>query len=130
MSVALGLIALIVAAIDVTYFVPQVELTKVCSECEPPFLISLFSLEHAELVVKLIAGVAASCGLLSFVSGFWQGGFGQRKRYWLELRMVCESLRQWRWKYYLANMSEMISSIGNAELEAEYICRWKKHYSF
>ncbi|MEM9477050.1 MAG: hypothetical protein AAGA71_17285 [Pseudomonadota bacterium] len=127
-SIVLGLLALALATIDIAYLAPQLEFAVLCKlldagprpdQCTP-FLLSVMSADSAETFVKVVAGAAALLGVLSFVTGFWQGGFGSRKRRWLSARMCCELIRQWRWRYYLEHLEDVVAAAGNEARETAY----------
>lgn len=125
-SITFGLIALILAAADMALLAPTVEMAEHCPSCKPSRWIEYLTPEQAHDTIKIVAGLAALSGVLSFVTGFWQGGFGKRKRRWLQKRATCEMFRQWRWNYFLATNDDVIGAAGNQEREECYVARWKQ----
>lgn len=118
-SVLLGLLALVLATLDIAYLAPALEIAKQCADCDSR-LLSLMSREGLEKLTKFVAAGAALAGVVSFITGYWQGGFGSRKRRWLQLRMCCELIRQWRWAYFLGNLDKISAAAGVESLEREY----------
>ena len=136
-SILFGLAALIFAAIDIAYLAPQIELIKYSSKTEIVGPLALVvdqttsdtdQLKQASLAVKWVAGVAALLGVASFVIGFYGGGFGKQKRAWLYLRMTCEDIRQWRWRYFLDTLEDIVTVAGDPNREGAYIARLEEQF--
>lgn len=120
LSIVLGLIALILAAVDMSLIAPAVEMASECETCDKPQWLSMLSDAASKQLVKVVATIAAVCGLISALTGFFNGGVGKRKRKWLQLRAACELFRQWRWNYYLAHVDQIIDAIGSKTRQEAY----------
>lgn len=76
---------------------------------------------------KMIAVIAAVFGLASFIIGFVGAGLGKVKDNALKQRMVCERIRQWRWRYFLQTLPMIVRAINGKEQE-DYKEAWESDY--
>lgn len=66
-------------------------------------------------VVRILAILGASFGLLALVFGNIGLGFGRVKRNWLQTRLITERLRQWHAQYLVAHAVEIAKAAGSQE---------------
>ena len=83
--VLLGLVALLIAGFEITVLSPLNEMKHSCSgNCAMPEWTAYFGgAENAMKIKTWLAGVAAIFGMVSFILGVFEFGFGNRKRHWL-----------------------------------------------
>lgn len=123
-TILLGLSALILAAFEMAIIAPQIELIYQCQECDRYGWTKDWNKEAIITMSKMIAMFAGILGIASFITGYFFGGTGRRKRNWLRQRATCESFRQWRWRYFLATNDKIIDAVDNEEAQKSYIENW------
>ena len=125
LTIGFGLAAFLLAAFEMAIIAPAIEMAYQCLECKSSWLANVIPKAHLKTFSKGVAIAASFLGIASFVTGFYFGGTGKRKRVWLERRALCEAFRQWRWRYFLTTSDEIVRTSGDADAEESYIERWK-----
>jgi len=103
-AVCLAVLALVVAAADPIFLLPASEAGVV-----------------SDVVPKVVAGVAATAGLLSILIGALGFGIGQRKKEWQKKRLIGERLRQWQAQYICSHLPEIVAAAGSDSRVTSYI---------
>jgi hypothetical protein len=101
--VLLAVVALSIAAVEPALLYPLVEAGY---------------MPHA--LATVAAAVAGLAGVAAVLMGFFGMGITHRKREWLQKRLVCERIRQWRWQHFIASIPEILSIAGDDSREEGY----------
>src|SRR4051794_23534170 len=97
---------------------------------EPTFLPQVVDAGYLpDISGEIVATIAALAGVTSIAMGFFGMGFSSRKTHWLEVRLLCERIRQWRWQYFCAHSLEALAASSNLQLQEEYTSGRDKYFS-
>ena len=104
--VAMSVFALSVAVVEPIFIEPAVEHGYIPSA-----------------VGELTIAIAGLAGICSVLMGYFGMGFSGRKAQWLQSRMHCERMRQWRWQYFCAHIREILQASTDEKLQGSYITK-------
>lgn len=111
-AVGFAVLALSLAAIESAFVLPAVDAHQL-----------------PKLASTAIALAAAIAGIVSCSVGLLGMGISGRKQQWLETRLICERIRQWRWQYFCATIPKIVSASGNTAKVAEYRSAWDDDFN-
>mgnify|MGYP001766176244 CR=1 FL=1 len=111
-AVGFAVLALSLAAIESAFILPAVDAHQL-----------------PKGVSTAVALAAALAGIVSCSVGLLGMGISGRKRQWLETRLICERIRQWRWQYFCANIPKIIAASGNQQKVEEYQATWTEDFN-
>lgn len=67
------------------------------------------------------AWCAMGISVSAFSIGYFRFGVKATFQKWLETRMLCELIRQWRWCYFISTIEDITNASGDIEAEQAYI---------
>lgn len=103
-AVGFAVLALVIAAADPIFLLPASKTGAV-----------------PDMVPKVVAGLAATAGLLSILIAALGLGMGARKKEWQKKRLIGERLRQWQAQYICAHITEITAAASSTSHVKAYI---------
>lgn len=102
-AIGLGTIAILLAGVEIItdYYIT--------------FFVTAVGHHVTNVLLFLIAGIAAACGIASVIVGRMRVLIGKRKRQWLHNRFMSETIRQFHFQSLIVHLPEILDSLKGAD---------------